>query len=72
MFTLSKWLRPKESEANAHGFNCAFLGVDKVNPYPPGTIDHKQFEWGWEEGNDLVKDSETAIHNYNSGDNEHV
>jgi len=77
MFTLSevlkKHLRPKGGEANAHGFNCAMLGLDKVNPYPIGSIDHKQFEWGWEEGNELAqKISKTSIYNPNPGDNEHV
>lgn len=56
MFTISKWLRPSENEANMHGFNCAYLGVDKVNPYPVGSNDHKQFELGWNEGNELVQE----------------
>ncbi len=57
MFQLSKWLRPQESEANAHGFNCAYLGVDKMNPYPPNTIDWAEYEWGWNEGIDLVNET---------------
>lgn len=73
MFSLSKWLRPQENEANAHGFNCAFLGLDKVNPYPEGSIDHKQFEWGWNEGNDLVQETnETPVLYPGSGEHEHV
>jgi hypothetical protein len=67
MFGASNFLRPKHSNANDHGFDCAYLGLDKHNPYPPGSIDHKQWEWGWNEGMDMLGELEAVpIHPFSN------
>lgn len=70
MFGLSKFFERRTSIANDHGFNAAMLGLDKINPYPIGSIDHKQWEWGWNEGIDTLQEAVDA-HNisdeYESG-----
>ena len=53
MFGTSEYLRTKNSVANNAGFDAAFMGLDRVNPYPVGSVDHKQWEWGWEDGMEL-------------------
>ena len=64
MFGLSKSLNRNASAANEHGFDAAYLGLDKANPYPVGTIDHKQWEWGYNEGIDLLAEHDTASNPY--------
>jgi hypothetical protein len=77
LFSAAKFLNTLcgYNEANMHGFNCAYLGLKKENPYLVGSIDHQQFEWGWNEGIQLVEDFENTpicYPGYMYRDNEHV
>ena len=64
MFSAAKFFNIGFSEANMHGFNCAYLGVDKNNPYPLGSNDYKQFELGWNEGIDLLNETNSVPSTY--------
>lgn len=60
MFGASSFLRPKNTNANDLGFDCAYLGLDKQNPFPVGSIDHKNYEWGYNEGLDMLEELREA------------
>lgn len=62
MFGLSQFMRTKNSVANDHGFDAAMLGLTKENPYPPNTIDYKQWEWGYQEGIDTLEETVSVHH----------
>jgi hypothetical protein len=64
MFSASNFLRKKHAIANEHGFNAAMLGLDNANPYPLGTTEHKEWEWGWNEGQDTLEEHVNAHNDY--------
>ena len=62
MFGASAFLRPTHQKANELGFDSACLGLDKINPFPVGSVEHKQWEWGWNEGIEMLNEYEEAAY----------
>lgn len=67
MFTIFN-RQPKESLANSHGYNDAWLGIGNQNPYPVGSIDHKQYDWGYNEAIQLVEEYDSVPSYYPSNE----
>ena len=63
MFGASNFFeRYQTSRANEMGFDTAVLGLDKINPFQEGSVDHKQWEWGYQEGLDTMEETVHAHH----------
>ena len=53
-------IEASKRDAYNHGHNNGYLGLDLTNPYPPGSVKHKQYEWGWFEANDEISELASA------------
>lgn len=72
MSSVSKLLRIQESMANENGYNDAWLGLNKANPFPVDSVDYKQYEWGYQEGLDDVDEFNSTPYVYKSDEYEGV
>lgn len=73
MFSVSKFLRPKSNPlANDGGYNDGWLGLPNSNPYPPGSIDHKQYEWGYNDAKDDADELSSIPYIYPSNEYEGI
>lgn len=71
MFSASKFLRPKSNPwANENGYNDAWLGLSNNNPYPVGSIDYQQYEWGYNEAKDDADELSSVPYYYPSNEYE--
>ena len=52
MFTFGR--KKSHDLANDHGYNDAWLGIPNSNPYPVGSLSHREYNFGFDEGEDLV------------------
>ena len=59
MFGVSNMFGRKETSANDSGFDAAFLGLDRINPYPVGTVDHSNGNGGTKKGSSSSKNTLT-------------
>lgn len=44
---LNQVRRRRDTAANDHGYNTAFLGLDNCNPYPIGSSEYVEFNSGY-------------------------
>lgn len=72
MFSVPKFLRKPNPLANESGYNDAWLGLNKANPFPIDSVDYKQYEWGYQEGLDDVDEFNSTPYTYTSNEYEGV
>jgi hypothetical protein len=72
MFSVSKFLRKPNPFANENGYNDAWLGLSKANPYIVDSVDYQQYEWGYQEGLDDVEEFKSTPYTYPSNGYEGV
>jgi hypothetical protein len=73
LFGIAEFLRPRHeraSLANDAGYNDAWLGLAYNNPFPLGTIDYKQYEWGYNQAQNDVDELADAPSFYPSNEYE--
>lgn len=57
----SRWFKPnhqriRNSMAEEMGYNNAWLGLDKSNPFANGTPENKAYEWGYNTATDDIEE----------------
>ncbi len=59
MFTFDR-LAQHKSHAFDHGWDCAWTGVERNNPYIVNSVEWHQFEWGYNEAEDTLSELDEA------------
>ena len=60
-FRFFKWMNPGR-EAEDMGYDCGWLGLDNANPFTPGSINHKSYEWGFAQALDDIDEWKDAYY----------
>lgn len=62
-FGMGVFIRASHKRAHDQGWDAGYLGLDKANPYPVGSNEYINWNWGWEDAISLLEEFSSASYN---------